>query len=247
MESVAEYTASFFLSAGESDAQGCLPVPLLVERIIEVATGHANTLGIGYDALIRQNIGWVLSRLSVEMVRYPRINENYSIRTWIESINRRFSERNFVILDGNGAVAGYARSVWSAIDFGKRTGADLTAIGISECPMSEAECPIERTPRIPYIGPEARQSVYTFRFCDLDFNRHVNTVRYLELLLDQWGLAHYDSSEAARVDLLFHHECRYGEQALVRIDSITAPVANCEISREAVRAVAARFTWRPRR
>ena len=69
-----QYSHSYILTAGESDAEGRMPLTLVTERVIEVATEHANALNIGYDALIKKNIGWVLSRLSIEMLRYPRIN-----------------------------------------------------------------------------------------------------------------------------------------------------------------------------
>lgn len=60
-----EYTHKYTLTAGESNACGRMPLTLVTERIIEVATEHANALGIGYAALITRNIGWVLSRLSI--------------------------------------------------------------------------------------------------------------------------------------------------------------------------------------
>ena len=245
-QSESSYTKSFFLTAGQCDAQGVLPLSLLAEELIETATDHANSLGIGYATLIELNIGWVLSRLSIEMAKYPGINSHFSITTWIESINRRFSERNFKICDGNGNVLGYARSIWSAIDFGQRGGADLSGLNLESCPIGNIECPVEKTPRIPAISRQAATSNYTFRFCDLDFNRHVNTVRYLELLMDQWPLEHYDKNEIARIDLLFHHECRFGQTVEVRVAADSTTADNCELTREGVRVVGARFVWRPR-
>lgn len=239
-------TRNYFLTAGECDAEGRMPLPLVAERIIEVSTAHANELGIGYATLVKHGIGWVLSRLSIEMVRYPGINEEYSLTTWIESINRRFSERNILITDANGAVAGYARSVWSAIDFARRTGADLAGTGIEHCPVAVIDCPIEKTPRIPAPDPNVVGKEYTFRYCDLDFNRHVNTIRYLELLMDQWTLEHYDAMETERVDLLFHHECRFGDTVSARICSPVDKMYDCELSREGVRVVGARFRFRNR-
>ena len=90
-----EWHHSYLLTAGESDPRGLMPLTLVVERVIETATEHANSLNIGFADLSRKNIGWVLSRLAVEMTRYPAINERYSLTTWIESYNRHFSERSF--------------------------------------------------------------------------------------------------------------------------------------------------------
>ena len=221
-------THSYTLTAGESNAEGYMPLTLLVERIIEVATEHANSLEIGYATLIKQNIGWVLSRLSVEMDSMPEINENYTLTTWIESYNRRFSERNFVITGDGGKTFGYARTVWGARGFA----------------TAELPCPMAKTPRIGALPADTESSNYTFKYCDLDFNRHVNTVRYVELLMNQWPLEHYDHSFANRFDILFHHECHFGEEIELR-RSGSDNLSDCEIiNHEGIKAIAARFTWK---
>lgn len=86
-----EYQQSFYLSAGECNPQCEMPLTLLVSRVIEVATNHANSWGVGYARLIEDNQGWVLSRVTVEMKRYPRVDEWYTLTTWIEDYNRHFS------------------------------------------------------------------------------------------------------------------------------------------------------------
>lgn len=242
MEKPSQYTHTFYLTAGETDATGHLPVPLLASRIIEVATEHANILGIGYATLVKRGIGWVLSRLSFEMTEYPGINEEYSLTTWIENYNRRFSERNFVVRGADGRVLGYVRTIWSAINFSSRAGADLSELERDSFPTADLPCPIAKTPRIPALGENCTRNMYAFRYCDLDFNRHVNTVRYLELVLDQWGLDHYDRYAVGRFDLLFHHECRYGESVELRV-ATEADRSHCELMREGVRVVAAGIDW----
>lgn len=242
-----ELTLHYVLTAGESDAEGRMPLTLLVERLIEAATNHANRLGIGYATLIKRNIGWVLSRVSIEMSRYPAINEEYSVCTWIETYNRRFSERNFELRGGDGAVIGYARSVWVPMDFATRTTADLAAFGSDPFPICDRPCPIARAPRIGALSDGAACGSYTFRFCDIDFNRHVNTVRYVELLLNHWPLERYDNATIGRFDVLFHHECHFGDTVELRVDETqngSATHSICEIVRDGgTRAVAAAIDW----
>lgn len=243
MEPASELTRTWFLPAGDTDAEGRIPLPLIARRVIELATEHANALGIGYAALVEKGIGWVLSRMSIEMYELPGINSYYTLRTWIESYNRRFSERNFEMTDADGRVIGHMRTVWAAIDFRRRTGADLSAVETVEIPISGRECPIGRTPRIAALAPNTAASTYTFRYCDLDFNRHVNTLKYIELILDQWPLEHYDEFEPARLDLLFHHECLHGQTVEVRRRT-EGDVSSIDIQHEGVRAVAAAIRWK---
>ena len=81
-------TNTWFLTAGETDARSLMPITLMAARAIETATEHANALGIGYTELAEHRLGWVLARLSIEVLRYPGINETYSMSTWIEGYNR---------------------------------------------------------------------------------------------------------------------------------------------------------------
>lgn len=247
MTTQTEYSHHYQLTAGESDAEGRMPLTLVTERVIEVATEHANALGIGYDALIKNNVGWVLSRLAIEMRRYPRINDNYTLTSWIECYNRHFSERSFVMTDSAGNVMGHMRTVWCAMDFASRTLADLTTLERAAFPLSDLPCPISKTPRIPEPGDDAQTDVYRFRYRDLDFNRHVNTVRYLDLILNHWSLEHFDRMVPARFDIVFHHECRCGQEVTLRVADGPAncPGSVCSIVRndDGVKAVSARIFW----
>lgn len=239
-----EHSRSYFLSAGESNAEGLMPLTLMVERLIEISTEHANSLGIGYAELIKKNIGWVLSRVSLEMYRYPRINETYVLTTWIESYNRFFSERDIAVTAPGGELLGYARTVWVAMDFEKRALANLTQLDRRCFPVADLPCPIDRTPTLAPAGEGATAVPYTFKYCDLDFNRHVNTVRYIELLLNQKSLEHYDAFVAGRFDIHFHHECRYGQTVELRVESADGSDTFDIVTPDGKHAIVARIKWK---
>ena len=240
-----QHSNTYLLTAGETDAEGRMPLTLVTERIIEVASEHANLMGIGYDALITHNVGWVLSRVSIEMVSYPEINSYYTLTTWIESYNRRFSERNFVMTDSSGRVLGYMRTVWVAMDFVTRTGVDLSAMFDKPFATADLPCPIAKAPRVAPLPEDAAAEQYTFKYRDLDFNRHVNTVRYLDLILNHWSLEHYDVYEPRRFDIMFHHECHYGDTVDLRVCRDEATGASlCEIVRDGTRCIVASIQWK---
>lgn len=222
-----------------------MPLTLLMERVIEIATEHANVLGIGYARLIEEDMGWVLSKVSIEMERYPAINENYTLTTWIEGYNRLFSERNIMVSDGSGRAIGYVRTVWVAMSFSRRCLADLSVFGPQSFPSGNMECPIAKTPRLSAPGEDSENEYYTFRYCDVDFNRHVNTVRYIEMILNHWPLEWYDTHRVERFDIIFHRECLYGEQVKLVVGAADEQGCQlCEIIRaDGSRAVAVSVRW----
>lgn len=217
------FSKSHILTAGESDAHGLMPVTLVAERAIEIATEHANALGIGYAELKAHRLGWVLARLSIKMIRYPGINETYTMSTWIEGYNRRFCDRCFVMTDADGRAVAHIRSMWVAIDTKTRTLADLSQVEVERYPISDRVCPVAKD-RAPSIekGAVAEADSYTFKYCDIDFNRHVNTIRYLDMVLNLRPLEFYDKNMIDMLSVSFDHECHFGET----VQLLTGPAAH---------------------
>lgn len=211
------FTKTFFAAPGECNAERELPVWHLADKIIETATLHANSWGVGYKRLIQDNHAWVLSRMAIEMTRYPKINEHYSLSTWIESYNRHFSERNFEITDSEGNPIGYARTIWVVIDLSTRESQDISALQYIRENVSDKICPIDKLSKISAIAHD-KESCYTFQYSDIDFNRHVNSVRYICLLMNQWPLSVYDQKTVRRFEIFFQKEGYAGDCVTIGFD-----------------------------
>lgn len=210
------YSKRYFLTPAECNPESRMPLTLLINRLIEIATLHANQLGIGYESLIEHKGTWVLSRVAIEMKRYPEVDEYYNINTWVCSINRLFSERDFEILDDNNTTIGWARTVWAVINTETRQAVDISFMEWIKDMIPEKECPVAKSSRLKPLK-EYKTSIYTFNYCDLDFNRHVNSSRYIELLLNQWSLDFHDHNRICRFEIAYIHEARYDDSVEVRI------------------------------
>lgn len=199
----------------ESNASRELPLTMLVAQMIDLATDHANDLDIGYHKLSPRGVGWVLSRLSVEMRRWPSTGEQYFLSTWVENWNAHFSERCFSVKTLEGEVLGYGRTVWVIIDLDSHRSVGTAGLILPEALIYGDGCPVPRMARHRPFETDC-ESEYTFKYTDLDFYRHVNTVKYISLLLNQYTLSEFDSNLLSRFDIAFAHEARYGETALIR-------------------------------
>lgn len=213
------YSREFYLAAGDGTPEQMLPVGRAVARCIEVATDHANLLGAGYEHLRPLGLSWVLSRIALEMTDYPKVNETYTVETWVDSLNRAFSDRFFRIIDCRGNVCGYSRSTWVTIDIEKRTLGDLSRLALlSQAVTDGPGCPIRPCGRHRPVNEAAATTNHTFRYSDIDANRHVNTVRYVELLLDRWPMEFHDAHRVKRLEVSFMRECTCGEHAALALE-----------------------------
>lgn len=241
-----EFCMDYYLAAGECNPQGEMPLTLLMRRIIEVATFHANSWGVGYARLIEDNHVWVLSRVTIEVTRFPRVNENYRLTTWIEDYNRHFSQRNMRLDDADGNPLGYVRTIWMVIDLTTRASVDISQLSYIRENISDLPCPIEPMSRLRPIA-EGHAVDYTFGYMDCDFNRHVNTVRYLSHLMNLFDMDCYDRYFIHRMEISFIKETHYGETCQMVIDDNDPMDSLMSITdAEGNDHVRARFHWQER-
>ncbi|MCM1163866.1 MAG: thioesterase [Muribaculaceae bacterium] len=210
------FSYPFTLTAAEVGPGLEMPLPSLVTTIIDTATLHANAIGIGFDKLRPHNASWVLSRLSIELDRMPRVGGHYVLDTWVEGVGRLSSDRGFAIMDTDSTTCiGRVHTIWMAIDLTTRRPVDLSVLGdITELYNTDPQYP-STCSRIAPLKGEDEGYDFRFRVSDIDVNRHVTTRRYIDLIVDAFPLETYEEKRIGRFEIAFKHEARYGQTAHV--------------------------------
>ena len=186
-------------------------VASLGSAILNTAGIDAYGKGFGVDVLNAANHSWVLSRLAMEFDTRPEQYTDYTIATWISDYGRVLSTRNFTLTDAAGRQFGRAVSQWAMIDLRSRTAVDLSWVGDAHADAIVAEpSPAERPRKIREVHP-TRTSENRVVYSDIDFNRHVNTMRYIEMMLDMLPVELLTLDAPLRLDIHFLHECRFGQ------------------------------------
>ncbi|MEG1402921.1 acyl-ACP thioesterase domain-containing protein [Bacteroides sp.] len=194
------------------DFTGHLTMGVLGNHLLNCAGFHATDRGFGIATLNEENYTWVLSRLAIELDEMPYQYEDFSIQTWVENVYRLFTDRNFAILDKDGKKIGYARSVWAMINLNTRKPADLLALhggGIVDY-IADEPCPIDKPSRIKVTTQEVAATL-TAKYSDIDINGHVNSIRYIEHILDLFPIELYQSKQIRRFEMAYVAESYYGD------------------------------------
>lgn len=185
-------------------------VSSVINYLLNVAGIDAHNKGFGVDVLQGQSFTWVLSRLAVEINRQPHQYDNVDIETWVNEFNRLSSTRNFRLMYG-GEVLASGVSQWCMLNMETRQAVDMSLLkDVYERAMVDAPSPIVAPQRLR--GGELRTVVSRpVVYSDLDFNRHVNTLRYIDMIFDALPLDIIENNNGLRIDLNFIAEARYGE------------------------------------
>lgn len=192
----------------------------LGNHLLNAADFHSNDRGYGMNYLMPRHKTWVLSRLAIEMTEMPKSYDKFFVETWVESAMKYFTARDFKICGtapADGAeekVYGYGKSVWAMIDTESRQPVDIFAIHdglIKEYIDAEKECPIAASSRVKMSGKEKLVRTIDTYYNDVDVNGHVNSVKYIEHVLDLFPLEWYKTHRISRFEVAYVAESHGGD------------------------------------
>lgn len=205
-------TYKFVAEPFHVDFTGKLTLGVLGNHLLNCAGFHATDRGFGMATLNEDNYTWVLSRLAIELDDLPNQYEEFSIQTWVENVYRLFTDRNFAILNNEGKTIGHARSVWAMINLNTRKPADLLSLhgGSIVDYVCDEPCPIDKPSRIKVTNQEPVAKLMA-QYSDIDINGHVNSIRYIEHILNLFPLDFYKNKRVRRFEMAYVAEGYYGD------------------------------------
>lgn len=187
----------------------------LGNHMLNAADFHSTDRGFGMKYLLTIQRSWVLSRLAIEMEEMPPMYTKFSVETWVESAMRYFTSRNFAVVGDDGKTYGYGRSIWAMIDTESRQPTDIYAIdngAIEQWIDKDKPCPIDKGGRVK-MGDETElvRTIETY-YNDVDINGHINSVKYIEHVLDLWPLDWYREHQIRRFEIAYVAEAHQGDR-----------------------------------
>ena len=179
--------------------------------ILNTAGIDAQGKGFGVDVLSPKNLTWVLSKLVLEIDSRPEQFADFDLTTWVNQNSRLVSTRNFTLADSDGNIFCRALSQWCMLDFDTRMPVDMNTLAkVHDGTIVDCPSPCERPRRLGAVKSEpiAEHKVV---YSDIDFNRHMNTMRYIDLIFDSMPIEVPEKLEAWRMDVNFMREALYGD------------------------------------
>lgn len=213
MEKVGKYL--FMAEPFHCDFSHRLFMGHLGNHLLNAADFHSTDRDFGMTYLNPIHKTWVLSRLAVEMGEMPMQYTKFNVETWVESAMKYFTNRNFRVVGEDGKVYGYGRSVWAMIDTETRQPQDILEIHDGEIVNwieTEKECPIEKSSRVKMSDKAVLVREIDTYYNDVDVNGHVNSIKYIEHILDLFSIDFYRENKIKRFEIAYVAESYGGDR-----------------------------------
>jgi len=224
------------------DFRGRVTVPMIGNYMMHAASNHASQRGFGFSDMTEKHTAWVLSRMAIEISRYPEMSEPVTLYTWIDDVGHIFTSRCFEFCDAAGTTIGFARSIWAAIDMQTRRPTPLDVEALGEY-VAEKVCPIEKPGKIAAVENETEGLPYKVKYSDLDINEHFNSIKYIEHLLDLFDLDLFSSKEVKRFEISYLSEGRYDMPLTLHKKEIEQGIYNMAMCHEGKAICRATAIW----
>ena len=194
------------------DCNARVKVATLCDFLQAAATAHAERLGVGMLELQAEGITWMLTKMDIAFDNWPQRHAKLLLRTWPSGVRGRLiCIRDFDMRDADGRTVLKATSEWVCVNFETRKLARLSPKLLTLAPP---EAPKVELPEMPAYAKDALapagECQILVRRADLDINRHVNNVHYIEWLFEPLSDEAYGHT-LRRLVISYHAEALKGD------------------------------------
>lgn len=193
------------------DLAGRLTMHHLFLLLQEIAGDDSERVGLGRQFVVRENIFWVLSRVSVAIHRMPKWPETIRVVTYYGQTVRYVYPRYFLIEDSRGERIAEASTLWMLIDRDRREIVMPSQRGYAMPPPPEGVPRLDAPGRIVFPFEPDSAAVRTPVYSDFDINGHMNNARYPLWINDLFPPSLYKGHSVASLQLNYVREIMEGE------------------------------------
>ena len=211
-ENLTKYKRCFHIGSFDTDLNGKAKLTSICNYLQEIAGNHVDEINQGIDDLKTNNMAWVLSRLKIKMIHFPVWKDKIEIETWSIGTDGLFGNREFKIYNSKGETIAMASSSWLIVNILNKRPVRPQKI-VEKMPFNAVSPLFENTLGKLQITEELfpKENI-PIHYSDIDFNQHVNNVKYIKWIIDSCPLEFLRHKEIEQLEINFLHETKLEDE-----------------------------------
>jgi acyl-ACP thioesterase len=123
-----------------------------------------------------------------------------------------FTSRKFNLLDAHQQLLGSASTSWALIDWDTRRPQRIEAFVKDPPLVPQHHCLAEAPEKISIAQTVQPMGTTTVKYSDLDMLRHLNSVKYIQWVVDTFPIDYFEKYHLAHFQINYLAETQYGEE-----------------------------------
>jgi medium-chain acyl-[acyl-carrier-protein] hydrolase len=214
---VPQYQVKFKVHFYEAGPDGKIRLASYLNYFQEAAGEHAAILGVSVTDLLEKNLTWVISRYHVRIWRYLTYSETVTLKTWPSGLQNFFALREFEASDEQGRLIAAATSSWMMIDLKKKRPVPPKE-HLPAFSYDPRRAIIDAFEPLPRLEKRDHELAFVVRRRDLDWNKHVNHVVYVEWAVEIPSRDLLENYLPFEVEVDYRGEAFFGETVSSRVE-----------------------------
>lgn len=200
---------SALLLPSQCDFSGKMKIDSLFDICQDMASEHAELLGIGFSSLTPRHMFWLTAKTRMHIYRRPDMLEKLDLLTWPEKAERIRCNRDYRLCVGDEVIA-EGKTQWAVLetDTGKLHMVD--DVYPKELITREETVFEEPFARISEKFEGEPFATYTVGSNDIDLGGHMNNVAYIRAALSCFTTKEREAMDIADLEIHFKTSCYEG-------------------------------------
>lgn len=161
---------------------------------------------------LKLGLTWALLNWKLQVFNRPKYGENINIKTWAQYTNKFYSYRDFEVWDSKNNLIAIATSKWVLIDINKQGIIKIEEDLINQYnPEEKSVFNILELPKLKEPNFSSNNFSYTAKRWDIDVNKHMHNLNYLNLAYELLPEDVYNNNELNNIEIMYKKQVKLGE------------------------------------
>lgn len=220
IEAPKEGTEIYNVKVYEADARGRANITSIANYFQNSAWKHYNSVEAALGQLIPDNSIWMMVRLEIDIESIPKWGEDIKLVTWSRGIDKMTAFRDFIIYGNDGARKAGGTATWVVTDIKSKRIVKLDELAKKWPSIPERSALGKSADKIEEPKNPVPGKFFSVKYSDLDVNRHVNNVKYIEWIMDGYAMDFIEANEINKFEINFTGEASFGDEAAVNAERL---------------------------
>ena len=191
------------VNLSDIDYSGLLSYESIFNYFQDIATIHANMLGVGYKNAIKNNMFWVAVKTVVIINNRPDMSDEIIVETYPSEPNGIRCDRNYNIYNLNNELLISGKTEWTVINFNTKRPTEIRNFYPNDIEYvtdkPKVEDPYSKYPT-SLEGFDYAFS-YTVKSTDIDLGEHLNNAKYIRIILDNLSIEELNKINIKKIEI----------------------------------------------
>ena len=205
------YQEKFFITSGDVDDHFDLKLSSIFTYFQIVSTNHSELLGLGKKETWDKGMCWVITRMKVVIYKLPKMLDTVIVKTHPGEIMSFLFPRFYQIYNEDGELLVAGSACWTLLDANTHKVIVKPVESAIAYPSEKHPDDISLPERV--IGNDlSLVDTRRVRYSEIDLNRHVNNVKYIEFVIDTHDVEFFNKHYISEIVINFEREIMINDE-----------------------------------